>query len=60
MFGNRRGNLEGMNSKDGQTRLIYTIPSKGLIGFMTDFLTATHGYGIINHTVKKVWRRPYL
>ena len=50
MFGNRRGNLEGMNSKDGQTRLIYIIPSKGLIGFMTDFLTATHGYGIINHT----------
>ena len=50
MFGNRRGNLEGMNSKDGQTRLIYTIPSKGLIGFMTDFLTATHGYGIMNHT----------
>lgn len=50
MLGNRRGILENMNSKDGQTRLIYTVPSKGLIGFMTDFLTATHGYGIINHT----------
>ena len=47
---NRRGILETMDSKDGQTRLIYTIPSKGLIGFMTDFLTATHGYGILNHT----------
>ena len=50
MSGNRRGILENMHSQDGQTRLIYTIPSKGLIGFMTDFLTATHGYGIINHT----------
>ncbi len=50
MLGNRRGILENMSSKDGQTRLIYTVPSKGLIGFMTDFLTATHGYGIINHT----------
>lgn len=50
MLGNRRGILENMSSKDGQTRLIYIVPSKGLIGFMTDFLTATHGYGIINHT----------
>ncbi len=50
LLGNRRGNLESMDSKDYQTRLIYTIPSKGLIGFMTDFLTATRGYGIINHT----------
>ena len=50
MLGNRRGILESMDSRDGQTRLIYTIPSKGLIGFMTDFMTATHGYGIINHT----------
>ena len=50
LLGNRRGILESMDSKEGQTRLIYTIPSKGLIGFMTDFLTATHGYGILNHT----------
>ncbi len=50
LLGNRRGNLENMSSKDGQTRLIYTIPSKGLIGFMTEFLTATRGYGIINHS----------
>ena len=50
MLGNRRVILESMDSRDGQTRLIYTVPSKGLIGFMTDFLTATHGYGIINHT----------
>ena len=33
-----------------QTRLIYTIPSRGLIGFTTDFMTMTKGYGILNHT----------
>lgn len=50
MLGNRRGILENMETRESQTRLIYTIPSKGLIGFMTDFMTATHGYGILNHT----------
>ena len=39
-----------MSSHENQTRLIYEMPSRGLIGFMTDFLTATHGYGIINHS----------
>ena len=34
-------------------RLIYTIPSRGLIGFSTDFMTMTKGYGIINHTFKE-------
>lgn len=50
MLGNRRGILENMESRDAQTRLIYTIPSKGLIGFMTEFMSTTHGYGILNHT----------
>ena len=31
-------------------RLNYTIPSRGLIGFNTNFMTMTKGYGIINHT----------
>lgn len=49
MLGKRRGNLVTMNSKDGQTRLTYVVPSKGLIGFSTEFMTTTHGYGILNH-----------
>ena len=49
MLGGRRGILDNMSSHEGQTRLIYHMPSKGLIGFMNDFLSATHGYGIINH-----------
>ena len=34
-------------------RLVYTVPSRGLIGFMTNFMTMTKGYGIINHTFKE-------
>ncbi|MEG0592301.1 MAG: translational GTPase TypA, partial [Coprobacillus sp.] len=32
------------------TKVHYIIPSRGLIGFMTNFLTMTKGYGIINHS----------
>ena len=49
MLGTRRGILISMDSKDPQTRLTYVVPSKGLIGFSTEFMTATHGYGIMNH-----------
>jgi len=50
LIGNRRGIMETMNHNLTQTRLIYTMPSRGLIGLMTDFLTATKGYGVLNHT----------
>ena len=43
-----------MISNERQTRLIYTIPSRGLIGFMTSFMTMTKGYGIINHILKNI------
>lgn len=50
LCGNRHGSLENMTNYENQTRLIYTMPSRSLIGFMTDFMTVTRGYGIINHT----------
>lgn len=49
-IGIRHGELINMESSEGQTRLTYNIPSRGLIGFSTEFLTATHGYGIANHS----------
>jgi len=52
-LGLRGANMENMISANGQTRLLYTIPSRGLIGFTTDFMTMTKGYGIINHTFKE-------
>ena len=51
-LGIRGGTMVNMTNIENQVRLVYTIPSRGLIGFMTDFMTMTKGYGIINHTFK--------
>ena len=50
LVGARHGIIESMSSLENQSRLNYVMPSRGLIGFMTDFLTSTKGYGIVNHT----------
>ena len=52
-LGNRGGAMDNMENKGNQVRLMYTIPSRGLIGFSTEFMTLTKGYGIINHTFKE-------
>ena len=52
-LGHRGAVMDSMNNINGQVRLIYTIPSRGLIGFSTNFLTLTKGYGIINHSFKE-------
>ena len=52
-LGNRFANLDNMQNLGETTRLNYTIPSRGLIGFMTEFMTITKGYGIMNHTFKE-------
>ncbi|MBO7710271.1 MAG: translational GTPase TypA [Lachnospiraceae bacterium] len=45
----RKGELQGMSrASDGSTRLEFSIPSRGLIGFRNDFLTDTRGAGVIN------------
>ncbi len=53
MLGTRGGTMGNMENREKQVRLNYTIPSRGLIGFMTEFMTLTKGYGIINHTFKE-------
>ena len=52
-LGNREGIMENMTSSDGQVKLHYTVPTRGLIGFSTEFMTMTKGYGILNHTYKE-------
>ncbi|MCX5775862.1 MAG: translational GTPase TypA [Firmicutes bacterium] len=52
-LGGRGGSLDNMMPGESTVRLNYTIPSRGLLGFMTNFLTMTKGYGIINHTYKE-------
>lgn len=50
-IGERKGEmLDMINNGNGQVRLIFLVPARGLIGYSTDFLTLTRGYGIINHT----------
>ncbi|MDR0300048.1 MAG: translational GTPase TypA [Streptococcaceae bacterium] len=47
----RKGDMLDMQSTgNGQTRMIFQIPARGLIGFTTDFMSMTRGYGIMNHT----------
>ncbi|MEH7125527.1 translational GTPase TypA [Bacillus sp. JJ1532] len=50
-IGARKGEMIDMiNNGNGQVRLIFNVPARGLIGYTTEFLTLTRGYGIINHT----------
>jgi len=45
----RKGELENMGTRDGgSTHLEFKIPSRGLIGYRSDFLTDTNGNGIMN------------
>lgn len=50
-LGSRKGEMIDMvNHGNGQVRMEFKVPSRGLIGYATEFLTQTRGYGIINHT----------
>lgn len=50
-LGHRKGEMMDMtNNGNGQTRLIFMVPSRGLIGYTTEFMSITKGYGIINHS----------
>ncbi|WP_038704360.1 translational GTPase TypA [Planococcus sp. PAMC 21323] len=50
-LGERKGEmLDMINNGSGQVRMVFNVPARGLIGYTTEFLTQTRGYGIINHT----------
>jgi GTP-binding protein len=49
--------MTNMQNFNGQTRLEYIIPARGLVGFRTEFLTDTRGYGIMNSVFDSY--RPY-
>ncbi len=52
-IGERGGELVNMDPKETVTILNYVIPSRGLLGYMTHFMTLTKGYGILSHTYKE-------
>lgn len=47
----RKGEMQDMvHTGNGQIRLTFLAPARGLIGYTTEFLSMTRGYGIMNHT----------
>ncbi len=49
MLGERKGKMQNMtDNRDGSTHLHYIVPTRGLLGFRYQFLTATHGLGVMN------------
>jgi GTP-binding protein len=50
MLAGRKGRMEQMvNHSTGWVRMEYLVPARGLIGFRTEFLTATRGSGLLHH-----------
>ncbi|MDR2100048.1 MAG: translational GTPase TypA [Campylobacteraceae bacterium] len=50
-LGKRKAEMTAMNpTGDGQTRIEFEIPARGLIGFRSQFLTDTKGEGVMNHS----------
>ncbi len=50
-LGNRKAEMQDMiNTGNGQVRIIFLAPARGLIGYTTEFLSLTRGYGIFHHT----------
>ncbi|MHA3225207.1 translational GTPase TypA [Globicatella sulfidifaciens] len=50
-LGSRKAEMADMiHTGNGQVRLVFLVPARGLIGFSTEFMSTTRGYGIINHT----------
>mgnify|MGYP002655514443 FL=1 len=53
-LGQRKGEMLDMVTTDnGLTRIIFMVPARGLIGYTTEFMSQTRGYGIINHTFEE-------
>lgn len=48
VLGARKGELLGMHSHNGRTRLEYLIPARGLFGYKSQFMTDTNGEGIMS------------
>lgn len=46
-LGRRRGMMQDMQNKDGQIRMIFEIPTRGLLGFKGSFIIETKGLGIL-------------
>jgi GTP-binding protein len=60
-LGKRKGKMQKMqNNGNGRVRMEFRIPSRGLIGFRSQFLTDTRGTGLLNHLFDgyELWHGP--
>ncbi len=48
-LGRLKGRMLEMDQKNGMTRLVYKVPTRGLLGFRSEFLTDTKGMGTMNY-----------
>jgi GTP-binding protein len=48
-LGRRKGEMVNMSSENGSTRLEYLVPTRGLLGYRTEFMTDTKGQGTLSH-----------
>ena len=50
-LGKRRGLMSGMKQENGQTRMVFEIPTRGILGYRNQFLIETRGQGIFSSRV---------
>jgi GTP-binding protein len=48
-IGLRKGRIQSMDTDNGMARIVYTIPTRGLLGYRSEFLTDTKGLGVMNY-----------
>ena len=54
---NRKGEMLDMQNNENRTKMRFSIPARGLIGFRGEFIRITRGEGIMNHTFDEY--KPY-
>ena len=52
-LGIRKGQMEDMIQESGMVRLVYKIPTRGLLGYQSEFLMSTSGKGMMSHVFHK-------
>ncbi len=48
-IGSRKGKMLEMDQNDGMSRILYKIPTRGLFGFRSEFMSDTKGMGLMNY-----------
>ncbi|MDG5816001.1 translational GTPase TypA [Chitinispirillales bacterium ANBcel5] len=48
-LGSRKGTMVEMNQENGMARMVFRIPTRGLLGYRSEFMTDTKGMGIMNY-----------